>query len=205
MRNVHVNYRSAEEFLESLDTTHGGIQLLCPTTTPCQANERLMLELHFPELPNHVVVRGQVLSWRTANRRGGVRAAALVQVEPSHEDEITFLQEVARGERKAEKQNTRIPTEIPVTYRKLDSTKFEQAALLDISVDQVTINLTSPLAVGDEVILEILSPGAAVPIELAGRVSDLVETFAAVTFVVRNPGGHRQLTELVRRFRSGQD
>ena len=59
----------------------------------------------------------------------------------------------------------------------------------------------TPLALGTEVILEVLPPGAAAPMTIAARVSYHTPTGGSgLKFVYRDGDGSRRLRELVRRL-----
>lgn len=164
---------------------------------------RVLCEIYFPELPNHVVLKAWVLRWRPAVPRLGVRAGADLALDSSQDKPIEYLLGVARGTRApGRRRATRLPVEWPMQLHVAGSTHSVDARLHEISVSGAVIRPPQSLAKGTELILAIQGPGAASPMEIASLVTETFDDYAIVTFQVRDAGGIRRLRELVRRFRA---
>ena len=79
MQILKVRFRTNSEFEANYqgDLMSGG--LFCPTTAPLDRGEPVIVELSAPALPNKVLIRGTVRSWRPALPRLRVRAGAVVE------------------------------------------------------------------------------------------------------------------------------
>ena len=66
MNILRVRCRSAEEFRSFYNSDHPDGILFCPTTTELANESPVVVEIACKGLPNKVLVRGVVLSWRPA-------------------------------------------------------------------------------------------------------------------------------------------
>ncbi|HEX2658689.1 MAG TPA: hypothetical protein VHU40_10465, partial [Polyangia bacterium] len=73
---LRVRCRNIREFESYFlpDLANGGA--FCPTTTELQANTPVVVEFNCDALPNKVLIRGTVLTWRPALPRMRIRAGA---------------------------------------------------------------------------------------------------------------------------------
>lgn len=204
MQILKVRYRTNEEFDECYqpDMPNGG--LFCPTTSPLSDGDPVIVELSAPALPNKVLIRGTVRSWRPALPRLRVRAGALVEFSPEEEQKRSFVVETIAGTRgpSPRRRHTRLPVSIPVRYRTVDEAVFQTSHLTEISVGGAMLATTEPIALETDVILEITPPGAVSPLAISGKVA-YHGPFGGtgLKFVYRDAGGSRRLRELVRRLR----
>jgi hypothetical protein len=201
---LRVRCHSLEEFEEhyQADLPAGG--MFCPTTTQLAPNTPVVVELVCDGLPNKVLIRGNVVSWRPALPRMRVRAGAVVAFEPEEAPKRDFVVQTLKGDRVAprRRKHTRIPIGIPVKVRLPQDLQPLPAELREISVSGGLIN-GFQAAIGSDVILEIQPPGAETPFELSGRVVyHAGPTQTGVRFLYREGGGSRRLRELVRRFKA---
>jgi Tfp pilus assembly protein PilZ len=206
MNILKLRIKSADEWgeLYQTDLPNGG--LFVPTTTELEAGDTAVVELASPQLPNKVMIRTVVRSWRPALPRLRVRAGAVVEFEG---DEITkrdFVADVFSGKRGgdiARRRQSRLPVSIPVKFRLTSSAAFQDGAISEISVGGAMLNTQSPLPLDSDIVLEVVPPGGAAPLAISGKVSYHVPTGATgVKFMYRDGDGSRRLRELVRRLRA---
>ncbi len=177
MQILKVRFRTNSEFEANYqgDLMSGG--LFCPTTAPLDRGEPVIVELSAPALPNKVLIRGTVRSWRPALPRLRVRAGAVVD-------------------------HTRLPVAVPVRYRTSESAELFESSLSEISVGGAMLATPAPLPLETDVILEITPPGAVRPISISGKATyHLPSGSTGLKFLYRDAGGSRRLRELVRRLR----
>jgi Tfp pilus assembly protein PilZ len=204
MQILKVRYRTNREFLDAYqgDLTGGG--LFCPTTTPLDPGSDVVCELTIPALPNKVLIRGQVRSWRPALPRLRVRAGAVVEFVPEEAEKRNFVVETVRGLREPgpRRRHTRLPVELPVQWRILGTADYASGGLSEISVGGALLRAGSLLPLNTEIIIEVTPPGAVSPIAISGKVAYHAPNEASgVKFQYRDGGGSRRLRELIRRLR----
>jgi Tfp pilus assembly protein PilZ len=206
MNILKLRIKSADEWGELYqgDLPNGG--LFVPTTTELEAGDMAVVELASPQLPNKVMIRTVVRSWRPALPRLRVRAGAVVEFEG---DEITkrdFVADVFSGRRGGEiprRKQSRLPVSIAVKFRLSSSAAFQEGSISEISVGGAMLNTASPLPLDSDIVLEVVPPGGAAPLEISGKVSYHVASGATgVKFLYRDGDGSRRLRELVRRLRA---
>ncbi len=206
MNILKLRIKSADEWgeLYQTDLPNGG--LFVPTTTELEAGDTAVVELASPQLPNKVMIRTVVRSWRPALPRLRVRAGAVVEFEG---DEITkrdFVADVFSGKRGGEiprRRQSRLPVSIPVKFRLASTASFQDGAISEISVGGAMLNTSAPLPLDSDIVLEVVPPGGAAPLAISGKVSYHVPSGATgVKFMYRDGDGSRRLRELVRRLRA---
>jgi Tfp pilus assembly protein PilZ len=202
---LRVRCRNLEEFEDHYlpELPNGG--MFCPTTTPLQEGTPVVVEMACDPLPNKVLIRGNVISWRPALPRMRVRAGANVEFEADEAPKRDFVIQTMRGDRAPtrRRKHTRIPIGIPVKVREASQLDYISAELREISVSGGL--LTGPMqpAIGTDVVMEIAPPGTEAPFDLSGRVVyHAGPTQTGVRFLYREGGGSRRLRELVRRFKA---
>lgn len=204
MEIIRVRFRSNGEFEENYqhDLALGG--LFCPTTTKLETGQQVILELSAPALPNKVLVRATVKSWRPALPRLRVRAGAIVEFDVEETDKRDFLVETISGDREAsfKRRHTRLPVEVPVRYRTTESADFLSTLLSEISIGGAMLHTSKPLPIDTEVILEVTPPGGVSPLSISAQVTyHLPNGGSGLKFIYRDGGGSRRLREFVRRLR----
>jgi Tfp pilus assembly protein PilZ len=204
MQILKVRFRTNREFSENYqpDFTAGG--LFCPTTSPLRPGSPVICELTVPALPNKVLVRGTVRSWRPALPRLRVRAGAVIEFLPDETDKRDFILQTLAGERPPppKRRHTRLPVELPVRFRTADQPDFTPGGLSEISVGGALLRAPTQIPLGTEVILEVVPPGAVSPIAISGKVAyHAPKEATGIKFQYRDGGGSRRLRELVRRLR----
>lgn len=199
---LKTRFRSKREFLEAYneDLPHGG--LFCPTTRALEENDPVVVELHFPGLPNKMLMRGQVVWWRSALPRLRVRAGAMVTFLEEEEQKRDFILATAEGQTSdaIKRRHPRIPVEMTVRWRLGETPDFQENLLRDISIGGALLVTEESLNEDDEIILELTTPGGAYPIAIAGKVTYRAEGGVGIKFIYRDGGGSQRLREVVRRL-----
>ena len=204
MQILKVRFRTNREFSENYQPDFPAGGLFCPTTSPLRPGSPVICELTVPALPNKVLVRGTVRSWRPALPRLRVRAGAVIEFLGDEAEKRDFILSTLSGERPAppKRRHTRLPVELPVRFRTADQPDFTPGGLSEISVGGALLRGPSQIPLGTEVILEVVPPGAVSPIAISGKVAYHAPREATgIKFQYRDGGGSRRLRELVRRLR----
>ncbi len=207
MQILKVRFRTHAEFEEHYqeDLESGG--LFCPTTTALEPGSMVIIELSVPALPNKLLIRSTVKSWRPALPRLRVRAGAIVEFAADEGDKRAFLLGTVRGDITSprKRKHSRLPVEIPIQYRTGESADLIDSRLGEISVGGALLATTVPVPIDTDVILEITPPGSVSPISISGKATyHLPNGATGLKFLYRDSGGSRRLRELVRRLRDGQ-
>ena len=202
---LRVRCRNLEEFEEHYlpDLPNGGV--FCPTTADLAPGTPVVVELACDGLPNKVLIRGLVLSWRPALPRMRVRAGAAVEFVPDEAPKRDFVLETIRGSRlpTRKRKHTRIPIGVPVLVRMANQLDATSAELREISVSGGLLTGSVQPAIGTDIVMELVPPGSEAPFDLSGRVVyHAGPNQTGVRFLYREGGGSRRLRELVRRFKA---
>ena len=185
------------------DLANGGA--FCPTTTELQPNTPVVVEFNCDALPNKVLIRGMVLSWRPALPRMRIRAGATVEFDVEEAPKRDFVLQTMRGARapSRRRKHTRIPVGVAVKVREANQLDATDAELREISVSGGLLTGAIQPPVGTDVVMEIAPPGSEAPFDLSGRVVyHAGPNQTGVRFLYREGGGSRRLRELVRRFKA---
>jgi PilZ domain len=201
---LRVRCRSAEDFRGHYSTDHPDGVLFCPTTTQLAAETPVVVEIACKGLPNKVLVRGVVISWRPALPRLRVRAGALVRFAPEEASKRDFVLQTLMGTRQStpKRKHTRIPVGLGVKVRIGNDPAEIEAELREISVSGGLFAARLQPPIGTDVIVEIVPPGGIAPMSISSRVLyHAGPSQTGVKFMFREGGGSRRLRELVRRFK----
>ena len=200
-----MRFRSGQELLEAYSREFPTGGLFAPTTSPLQAGDQLVVEVSCHGIPNKVLLRGTVHSWRPALPRMRIRAGAVVVFAPEEKDKRDFLLGMLAGSIKdaPRRRYTRIPVSQSVRYRIIDTSELVEATLCEVSMGGGLLRSAAPPPVGTELVLFLVPPGGAAAIEIEGTVSYLTaDGGIGVRFSFRDGGGARRLRELIRRIRA---
>ncbi len=202
---LRVRCGSAEEFRAhyKADEPTGG--MFCPTTKQLDPGTPVVVELVCKALPNRVLIKGKVLSWRPALPRLRVRAGALVQFDAEEAQKRDFVLETLGGQRKAtgRRRHARIPIGLPAKLRVGQELTWLEAELREISVSGCLVACEAQPAIATDVVLQLVPPGAVSSIDISGRVLyHAGPGQTGIKFLFREGGGSRRLRELVRRFKA---
>ena len=204
MNILRVRCRSAEDFRSLYNTDHPDGVIFCPTTTEVPAQTNVVVELACKGLPNKVLLRGMVMSWRPALPRLRIRAGALVRFAADEAAKRDFIVQTLMGTRPAprKRRHTRIPVGLAVRVRIGSDLDAVEGELREISVSGCLFATRIQPAIGTDVIVDIVPPGGVTPMSISGRVLyHAGPSQTGVKFMFREGGGSRRLRELVRRFK----
>lgn len=202
---LKLRIRSAEEWRELAPGESVNEPIFVPTTDELEPGQEVIIEVASQLLPNKVLIRGTVQTWRPALPRMRVRAGGTIELSPDEQTKLTFLHEVFSGKRTdvPRRRHHRLPVSVSVRYRLANSPSFVDSAVSEIGVGGALLTTVEPLPIDTELTLEVTPPGAAAPLAIAGRVSYHVPSGGSgVRFVSRDGDGDRRLRELIRRLRA---
>lgn len=202
---LKLRIRSADEWRELAPSESVSESVFIPTTDELEAGQQVIIEVSSALLPNKVLVRGNVQTWRPALPRMRVRAGATVELATDEQVKLTFLHEVFSGKRTdvPRRRHHRLPVSVSVRYRITNSSAYVDSAISEIGVGGALLTTAEPLPIDTELTVEVVPPGGAAAIEIAGRVSYHVPTGGSgLRFVSRDGDGERRLRELIRRLRA---
>ena len=202
---LKLRIRSADEWRDLAPSDSVSEPVFVPTTDELEAGQQVIVEVSSALLPNKVLVRGAVQTWRPALPRMRVRAGATIELATDEQTKLTFLHDVFSGKRTdvPRRRHHRLPVSVPVRYRVTNSSNYIDSEISEIGVGGALLTTPQPLPIDTELTLEVVPPGAAGAIEIAGRVSYHVPSGSTgLRFVSRDGDGDRRLRELIRRLRA---
>lgn len=202
---LKLRIRSADEWRELAPGESVAQPVFVPTTDELVAGQQVIIEVSSQLLPNKVLIRGSVQQWRPALPRMRVRAGATIELSHEEQVKLTFLHEVFAGTRTdvPRRRHHRLPVSVPVRYRLANSASYIDSEISEIGVGGALLVTSEPLPIETELTLEVVPPGGAAPIGIAGRVSYHVPSGGSgLRFVSRDGDGERRLRELIRRLRA---
>jgi hypothetical protein len=205
MNILRLRIKSADEWRELAPGENVTEPIFVPTTDELKSGEQVIVEISSNLLPNKVLIRGAVQSWRPALPRMRVRAGATVQLDVDEQVKLTFLHDVLSGKRTdvPRRRHHRLPVQFACRYRVANSPAFVESAISEIGVGGALLTTSAPLPLDTELTVEVTPPGAAAPIAIAGRVSYHAPSGGSgLRFVSRDGDGDRRLRELIRRLRA---
>lgn len=205
MHILRVRCRGADDFREHYvsDAPHGGI--FCPVTEPFEPGTPVVVELICRALPNRVLIRGEIISWRPALPRKGVRAGAVVHFTQDEIGKRDFVLETLDGQNMRpppKRKHARLPIGQAVKVL-IGTDKTPRAAeLRELSVVGALITCEIQPPLGTEMVLQVVPPGGATTTDIAGKaLYHAGPGLTGIKFLFREGGGSRRLRELVRRFK----
>ena len=205
---LKLRIRTADEWRELAPGESVNEPVFVPTTDELEPGQEVIIEVASQLLPNKVLVRGNVQTWRPALPRMRVRAGATIDLAQEEQTKLTFLHEVFSGKRTdvPRRKHHRLPVSLQVSYRLANSPNYVESAISEIGVGGALLSTPEsigPLPIDTEITLEVVPPGAAAPIAIAGRVSYHTPSGGSgLRFVSRDGDGDRRLRELIRRLRA---
>src|SRR5690349_22797973 len=202
---LKLRIRTADEWRELAPSDSVTDPVFVPTTDELEPQQPVIIEVSSQLLPNKVLIRGAVQSWRPALPRMRVRAGATVQLDVDEQVKLTFLHDVLSDKRTdvPRRRHHRLPVQFACRYRIANSPSFVDSAISEIGVGGALLTTSTPLPLDTELTVEVTPPGAAAPIAIAGRVSYHAPSGGSgLRFVSRDGDGDRRLRELIRRLRA---
>jgi hypothetical protein len=202
---LKLRIKSADEWRELATQDASAGPIFVPTTDEVEAGQSVIIEVSSQLLPNKVLVRGTVQSWRPALPRMRVRAGATIEPSTDEQIKLAFLTDVLTGKRTdvPRRRHHRLPVSVPVRYRLANSSAFVDGEITEIGVGGALLATTTALPIDTDLTLEIIPPGGAAPLAIACVVSYHTPTGGSgLRFVTRDSDGDRRLRELIRRLRA---
>ncbi len=202
---LKLKVRTGDEWRELAPGDSVAQPMFVPTTDELEPGQCVIIEVASPLLPNKVLIRGTVQAWRPALPRMRVRAGATVELGSDEQPKLTFLLDVFSGKLTdvARRRHQRLPVAVPVRYRLASSSSYVESSLTEIGVGGALLATPLPLPIDTELTVEVVPPGGAAAIAIAGYVSYHVPTGGSgLRFVTRDSDGDRRLRELIRRLRA---
>ena len=161
MNILRVRCQNAEDFREHYknDQPNGG--LFCPTTTELDPGTPVVVEVVCKALPNRVLIRGTVVSWRPALPRLRVRAGAVVSFDADEAPKRDFILETLGGQRKPtpKRRHTRIPLGWPAHLKVGAELSATEAELREISVSGALVACSVQPSIETDVVLQVSAAG----------------------------------------------
>ncbi|HJZ88660.1 MAG TPA: PilZ domain-containing protein [Polyangia bacterium] len=167
MKILLARFASGTEFLEHYDGVFPWGGLLVPTRTVVAADEPLIVEVAFPELPNHVLLRGRAVD------RDEDRGGLVVRFLHSEEQKKEFLLQVASGEQRAiwQRRHRRFPVRLRVAFGVEGGSSTVHAHTEDLSAGGIFLRTPMTLSVRTPVALTVDPADGSPPIEVTGHVA----------------------------------
>ena len=203
VRRVRCHYASASAFIEALGTGDEPNTINVFTTESFDPGEELLLEVYFAGLPGKMMVRAIGQEWHIARPRLRVRAGGTLRCTGPESRKLSFLRGVANGRitLTARRRHVRLPVLVEIRWRRPQETRYTMAALSELSEGGALLLSGGDLALGEEVIVEILPPGAVRPTEILSTVRNVDNPEGVgIEFMARDAGGVHRLREIIRRI-----
>jgi hypothetical protein len=182
---------------ESQRHDHGGtIQI--PLATPAQPGSRVLLDVHFGNSTDDIVLAGVV---KTFTDSWDGNKDAVIRMVPSHRHRVGYLAEVIRGQRNPTERSQR-RYEVRYEARILRNSRIVPAAVESISRGGVFVRSHVAADEGKSVDLELLLPGEG-RVCLTGDVRWTSKQDNRVGFGASFAEGQRHLLERVQRVLDG--
>src|ERR1043165_7661762 len=133
---LKLRIRTADEWRELAPSDSVTDPVFVPTPDEREPQQPVIIEISSQLLPNKVLIRGTVQSWRPALPRMRVRAGATIDLSPDEQTKLTFLHEVFSGKRTdvPRRRHHRLPVSVAVRYRLAKSSSFVHSAIREIGV-----------------------------------------------------------------------
>ncbi|MCB9701340.1 MAG: PilZ domain-containing protein [Myxococcales bacterium] len=203
MRRIRCHYASGEAFVDALQSPGEDNAIQVFTTERFEPGEEVLAEVFFSGLPGKMIVRAIGKKWQNARPRLRVRAGGVLRCIGSEWRKLLFLRDVALGctEMMPRRRHVRQPVLVEIRWRRAGDPELAPATISEISEAGALLLTRDPLALGDEIIIEITPPGSARPLELQAviRNHDNPEG-CGVEFVARDMGGVHRIREVIRRI-----
>lgn len=174
------------------------------TTERFEPGEELLAEVFFSGMAGRLIVRAIGKKWHNARPRLRVRAGGVLRCSGSEWRKLQFLREVALGTRALvhqRRRHVRQPVLVEIRWRRHGESEGVPATISEISEVGALLLTAEPLQTGDELIIEIVPPGSARPIELQSVVRNTDHPDGVgVEFLSRDMGGVTRIREVIRRL-----
>jgi hypothetical protein len=199
LRKIRCNFSSPDALVAAMRVPN---TLEVYTTDGFEPGEEVLLEISYHGLPGKVMVRAVGSEWHAARPRLKVRAGGKVLCTGSEWRKLQFLERVASGhiELLPRRRHVRLPVLIEVRWRATGEREATTTALSEISEGGALLLGANKPGVGDEIIVEIVPPGSARPLEITAVVRNHNPDGSGLQFMARDMGGVHRLREVIRRL-----
>ena len=198
--------KNVSEFHASYQPSGGNGGVFCPTRSKLQVGDLLTVKVRMGRRQPPMTLYGRV-AWRRPGRHLlKIRAGIGVEFLPGEQAKCEYLLEMARSgpSVRSRRRHERIPVDLPIGWHPVGSTEGLEGKLRDVGRGGAFVLSTATVPHGSQVVLEIVPPGAQVPMAFIGRVAWTGKTGAENVFGIewraRDAGGGRRIKELVRRL-----
>jgi Tfp pilus assembly protein PilZ len=167
MKILLARFNSGKEFLKHYDQAFQWGGLLVPTRTVAAADEPLVVEVSFPELPNHVLCRARAVD------RDEERGCLIVKFLHSEEKKKEFLLACANGVVRTvwQRKHRRFPIRLRVAFGVAGGGSTVEAFTDDLSSGGIFLRTPMTLSVRTPVSLTVDPGDGTDPIEVKGQVA----------------------------------
>jgi Tfp pilus assembly protein PilZ len=185
---------------------HGGVTF--PTRRRLPGGQLVRIRVGLGRRRAPIELCGLVAGCRRAHYLLRIRAALEIELLPSEAAKRDYLLRMAPtrppGSRR---RHERWPVAVPVLWQDGRSARFS-GKLLDVGFGGALLRSRTTIR-GDELVLQLVPPGAAQAMAIAGRVTWTGKTGRQVGYgirwVARDRGGENRIRELVQRLACGPD
>jgi Tfp pilus assembly protein PilZ len=198
--------KNVSEFHASYQPSGGNGGVFCPTRSKLQVGDLLTVKVRMGRRQPPMTLYGRV-AWRRPGRHLlKIRAGIGVEFLPGEQAKCEYLLEMARSgpSVRSRRRHERIPVDLAIGWHPVGSTEGLAGKLRDVGRGGAFVLSTATVPHGSQVVLEIVPPGAQVPMAFIGRVAWTGKTGAENVFGIewraRDAGGGRRIKELVRRL-----
>lgn len=203
LRRIRCHYPSGEAFAAALKVAGDEQAFQVFTTERFEPGEELLAEVFFTGMTGKVLVRAIGKKWHMARPRLRVRAGGVLRCAGSEWRKLDFLRDVALGQATMDqrRRHLRQPVLLEVRWRRSEAAPAERASISEISEAGALLLTSSPLAAGEQIVIELTPPGAVRPIDVASIVRNTGHPEGVgVEFLSGSAGGLSQIREAIRRI-----
>lgn len=203
MRRIRCHYPSGEAFAAALRAAGDDQALQVYTTARFEPGEEVVAEVFFSGMSGKMLIRAIGKKWHTARPRLRVRAGGVVRCAGSELRKLQFLRDVALGKAMMapRRRHLRQPVLVEIRWRRSAASALMVATISEISEGGALLLTDAGFTVGEEIVIEIRTAGAAQPLELTSIVRNTGQPEGVgVEFMGRNSGGLTRLREVIRRL-----
>ena len=200
--------KNVREFMVGHQPSGGNGGVFCPTRSKLQVGDLVSVKVRLGRRQPPMVVYGRV-AWRRPGRHLlKIRAGIGVEFLPGEQAKCDYLLEMARSgaSMHSRRRHERIPVDLAITWRPIGSNDELQGKLRDVGRGGAFVLSRAVVPFESQVVLEIVPPGADVPMAFIGRVAWTgkagEENVFGIEWRARDAGGGRRIKELVRRLTS---
>jgi hypothetical protein len=167
MKILLARFRSGRDFLHHYDTEFATGALLVPTRTVVPVEASVVVEVAFPGLPNHLLLRARAVD------RDEDRGGLLVRFVASESEKRSFLLQCATGAVRPiwQRRHRRLPVRLPAEFSVDGGGATVPALAEDLSVGGIFLRTPFTLSARTLLMLRIQPSDGSATISVRGRVA----------------------------------